>query len=64
MKITEKEVRAKAEEHWNWLEGLLHKIYVDSFIHGFKHGQEMERKRGKKNVETRGVGRRRDIHGD
>lgn len=31
-----------AEAHWKWLESLLHKIYVDSFLHGWKHGQEEE----------------------
>ena len=29
-----------AEEHWKWLETLLHKVYVDSFIHGYKHGED------------------------
>lgn len=27
-----------AEEHWSWLETLLHKIYTDAFVHGYKHG--------------------------
>ena len=34
------EARRLAEEHWFWLESLLHKVYVDSFEHGFKHGYE------------------------
>lgn len=29
-----------AEEHWAWLTTVLGKIYVDSFIHGYKHGYE------------------------
>ncbi len=29
-----------AEEHWSWLETLLHKVYVDAFNHGYKHGKE------------------------
>lgn len=29
-----------AEEHWKFLERWLHIIYVDSFIHGYKHGVE------------------------
>jgi len=29
-----------AEEHWKWLETLLHKIYVDAFVHGEKHGKD------------------------
>lgn len=38
--MTEEESRKLAEEHWKWLESLLHKIYVDAMIHGIKHGQE------------------------
>jgi len=26
-----------AEEHWLWLEPLLHYLYVTAFIHGAKH---------------------------
>jgi len=33
-------VRELAEEHWKWLEGLLHKVYVDAMIHGYKHGRQ------------------------
>jgi len=34
--------RELAEAHWKWLESLLHKIYVDAFEHGYKHGKEAE----------------------
>jgi len=34
------EAQKLAEEHWEWLELLLHKIYVDAMIHGIKHGQD------------------------
>jgi len=27
-----------AEDHWEWLEELLHKVYVDAMMHGYKHG--------------------------
>ncbi len=40
MKMTDEEARKLAEAHWEWLETLLHKIYVDALIHGIKHGQE------------------------
>jgi len=40
MIMTEQEARELAEKHWEWLETLLHKIYVDAFIHGIKHGKE------------------------
>lgn len=33
-------IRQLAEEHWEWLEAILHKIYVDALIHGYKHGKE------------------------
>jgi len=32
--------RQLAEEHWIWLEGWLHKVFVDAFIQGYKHGRE------------------------
>lgn len=31
---------AEAEEHWKWLESLLHKIYVEALEHGYKHGYQ------------------------
>ena len=39
-KDKEKCAKELAEEHWVWLESLLHKLYVDAFIHGYKHGKE------------------------
>lgn len=38
--MTTEEAKALAEEHWKWLESLLHKLYVDAMVHGIKHGQE------------------------
>jgi len=36
-----------AQEHWTWLQGVLDKqremerrLFIDAFIHGFKHGKE------------------------
>jgi len=29
-----------ADEHWNWLETILRKIFKDAFIHGYKHGRK------------------------
>ena len=37
--LKDNEARQKAEEHWAWLETVLHKIAVDFFIHGWKHGE-------------------------
>ena len=28
-----------AEEHWKWLQSLLKKVYIDAFVHGYKHGR-------------------------
>lgn len=40
--MTEEEIAKElAEQHWKFLERWLHMIYVDSFVHGFKHGQEV-----------------------
>ena len=38
--MIEEEAMKLAEEHWRWLESLLHKIYVDAMVHGIKHGVE------------------------
>ena len=38
--MTDQKAKELAEEHWKWLESLLHKIYVDAMVHGIKHGQE------------------------
>lgn len=40
MKQTAREL---AEPHWKFLESWLHKIFVDAFIHGEKHGFERGR---------------------
>ena len=32
-----------AEEHWKFLERWLHIVYVDSFVHGHKHGRESKK---------------------
>lgn len=29
-----------AEEHWKYVESICHKMYVDAFKHGYKHGKE------------------------
>ena len=42
-----KEAEKLAEEHWIWLESVLHKIFVDAFIHGYKHGFTDGDKHGK-----------------
>ncbi len=38
--MTDEEARKLAEKHWEWLESLLRKVYVDAMVHGIKHGQE------------------------
>lgn len=34
------EVEQMAEDHWEFLERWLHMVYVDVFVHGYKHGVE------------------------
>ena len=34
------EALAKAEEHWKFLEKWMHMVFIDAFIHGWKHGEE------------------------
>lgn len=38
--MTDKEAYTLAEDHWNWLESLMRKVYIDAFVHGYKHGVE------------------------
>jgi len=40
--IEEKIARELATEHWDWLESLLRKVYIDAFVHGYKHAKERE----------------------
>ena len=42
--------RQLAEEHWNYIELLLFqqrliekKLFIDAFIHGYKHGKESKK---------------------
>lgn len=38
--MTDTRGRELAEQHWAWLETMLRKVFVDAFIHGYKHGQD------------------------
>ena len=29
-----------AEEHWEWLEPIIKRFFIDGFMHGYKHGIE------------------------
>ena len=35
--MEEDEVKTLAENHWKYVESICHKMYVDAFIHGYKH---------------------------
>jgi len=35
-----KTARELGEEHWKYVESICHKMYVDAFVHGFKHGDK------------------------
>ena len=37
-----KKAEQLAKEHWDWLSKVLERIYVDAFIHGYKHAKERE----------------------
>ena len=38
--LSQEKARELAEEHWKWVETWLHIVYVDAFVHGYKHGVE------------------------
>ena len=48
----EKEDKERAErlanEHWKWFENVVGHVAKDFFIHGYKHGAEKKRSRGRK----------------
>jgi len=53
MSKKEKPSTELATEHWNWLETLLRKVYVDAFIHGYKHANDRKRRKyGDKKVSS------------
>ena len=39
------EAKRLAEEHWEWLSSILKKVYIDAFVHGYKHGVESLKER-------------------
>jgi hypothetical protein len=45
----DKSPKQLAEEHWAWIESILYqqrlmekKLFIDAFVHGFKHGVEAQ----------------------
>jgi len=38
--MTKSEARKLAEQHAEWLFPFIKKVYIDAFIHGYKHGEE------------------------
>lgn len=41
LNMDETEMKELAEDHYRYVESVCHKIYVDAFIHGIKHGHDM-----------------------
>ena len=42
---SEEEIKEIGEIHWKYVESICHKMYIDAFIHGWKHGVENEQSR-------------------
>jgi hypothetical protein len=38
--MTEEEIRAMAEEHWKFLEKWFHIIFIDAWMHSWKHAKD------------------------
>lgn len=38
--MDEQEAKRLAEEHWKFLESWMHRIFVDGFVHGYKHSEQ------------------------
>jgi len=39
-KVDTRNAELMAKEHWGWLQTILERVYVDAFIHGWKHAKE------------------------
>ena len=44
--LKEEKAKELAEAHWDWVETWLHMIFVDAFVHGYKHGSVKSREGG------------------
>lgn len=42
--MNDEEVEELFKEHWTWFESIIRHLCHDWFIHGIKHGQEIEKK--------------------
>jgi len=40
--MNEKQAKELGEKHYIYIESLCHKMYVDAFVHGVKHGQRQK----------------------
>lgn len=40
------EVERIAKEHADWASEFFKWVYIQAFVHGYKHGKESEKKRG------------------
>jgi len=52
--MNEKEMKELAEEHYKCAKPLMHMLFIDAFIDGFKHGQEEKNKTKKKTPDYEG----------
>ena len=39
MNFSDEYVKRNAEKHYEYVNSICHKMYVDAFIHGYKHGK-------------------------
>lgn len=51
--IDTEKARKKAEEHWKFNERWLHMVFVDAFVHGYKHGLEAKRNRRREKIQVK-----------
>ena len=42
--MNKEEIKKLAEDHWEYVESICRKMYIDAFIHGVKHGLESEKR--------------------
>ena len=62
MTVPNKTPEQLANEHWDWLEGILlesmrmhMRLFKDAFIHGYKHGKEDKHVRTRPTTKRKGL---------
>jgi hypothetical protein len=40
LRVKTSDAERLAQEHWKWFSKVIERVYIDAFIHGWKHAKE------------------------